>query len=189
MNEVLDGQVSMADLGMLSTKMFPEHSAPTEERTSKPSSRKSSASRTRKLPMCLCLSRGGGQNRDVCTPSWGHGPWPGGSMTREISECRKDERGLLWLPILPESAPLKFYLTINCGETQRDALPTMLSSVLENTVDPKYVLSPRACNGILVRAEKRGKALPPELDEALRAQRGAAHTMPEATETGKPSAP
>lgn len=34
----------------------------------------------------------------------------------------------------------------------------------------KYCLSPTACSGILRRAEKRGKSLPPELQAALEAQ-------------------
>ena len=33
-----------------------------------------------------------------------------------------------------------------------------------------YFLSPRACDGILSRSQRRGKPLPPELDAALRAQ-------------------
>ena len=36
----------------------------------------------------------------------------------------------------------------------------------------KYFLSPKACLGILRRAEKRGKSLPPELESALVAQAG-----------------
>jgi hypothetical protein len=34
-------------------------------------------------------------------------------------------------------------------------------------VEPKYYLSPRACKGILRRAEQRGRTLPPLLKEAL----------------------
>jgi hypothetical protein len=41
--------------------------------------------------------------------------------------------------------------------------------VLEDSVAPKYFLSPRACAGILRRAEKRGKKLPEHLEAALRA--------------------
>lgn len=42
----------------------------------------------------------------------------------------------------------------------------------------RFCLSPRACAGILSRAERRGKSLPPQLEEALRAQ--ASSTAPEA---------
>ena len=43
-----------------------------------------------------------------------------------------------------------------------------LFSVLEtNAVHPKYYLSAKACNGILSRAARRGKTLPPLLQQAL----------------------
>lgn len=44
-----------------------------------------------------------------------------------------------------------------------------LAEILEPNVAPKYYLSPRACRGILRRAEKRGRTLPPPLAAALRA--------------------
>ena len=44
-----------------------------------------------------------------------------------------------------------------------------LSQILEENVPAKYFLSPRACAGILRRAAKRGKSLPPLLEQALRA--------------------
>jgi hypothetical protein len=45
-----------------------------------------------------------------------------------------------------------------------------LSDVLEATgsVPQKFFLSRKACEGILRRAERRGKALPPALEAALR---------------------
>lgn len=45
-----------------------------------------------------------------------------------------------------------------------------LSQILEVDVPAKYFLSPKACQGILRRAEKRGKKLPPQLEMALRRQ-------------------
>ena len=43
-----------------------------------------------------------------------------------------------------------------------------LSQVLEKTsIAPRYYLSPKACAGIIRRAEKRGKSLPPQLARAL----------------------
>lgn len=42
-----------------------------------------------------------------------------------------------------------------------------LSEVLETEVARKYFLSPKACAGILRRAERRGKELPPHLKAAL----------------------
>lgn len=45
-----------------------------------------------------------------------------------------------------------------------------LSQILEEAPHPKYCLSPKACQGVLDRAERRGKILPEELKEALEYQ-------------------
>jgi hypothetical protein len=43
-----------------------------------------------------------------------------------------------------------------------------LSEILETgEVDPLFFLTPKACAGILRRAERRGKVLPPTLRQAL----------------------
>jgi len=60
----------------------------------------------------------------------------------------------------------------NILEWPNDAVVSSLSSVLEATVHPKYFLSARACAGILRRAQKRGKAIPPLLERSLRAAAG-----------------
>lgn len=57
--------------------------------------------------------------------------------------------------------------TPNTGECPRDVVESSLSSILEANAPEKYYLSARACLGILNRAEKRGKALPPMLWDAL----------------------
>jgi hypothetical protein len=44
--------------------------------------------------------------------------------------------------------------------------------VLQDEVPSKYFLSPKAARGILRRAEKRGRELPPHLLSALRAVAG-----------------
>ena len=44
-----------------------------------------------------------------------------------------------------------------------------LAEILEQDVAQKYYLSPRACRGILSRAERRGKSLPTHLRRALEA--------------------
>jgi hypothetical protein len=51
---------------------------------------------------------------------------------------------------------------------------SFLSQFLENTQDvpQRYLLSQKACEGIIRRARKRGKALPPKLLEALERQAG-----------------
>jgi hypothetical protein len=43
-----------------------------------------------------------------------------------------------------------------------------LSQILQDNVPAKYSLTPRACRGILARAAKRGRNLPPDLEAALR---------------------
>ena len=58
-------------------------------------------------------------------------------------------------------------LTLNTLEWPNDAVVCSLSQVLESHVDPKYCLSPRACLGVLRRAERRGRQLPPLLQQAL----------------------
>ena len=61
-------------------------------------------------------------------------------------------------------------LTRNIGESLNVVVESSLSQILEANVPEKYYLSSRACQGILRRAEARGKKLPPLLDQALRAQ-------------------
>ena len=63
--------------------------------------------------------------------------------------------------------------TLNSSEGQEQCLngvgESSLSRVLETGELPqKFYLSPKACQGILRRATKRGKALPPMLEQALR---------------------
>lgn len=58
-------------------------------------------------------------------------------------------------------------LTLNSSEWPSDAVACSLSQVLEAQVPSKYFLSRRACRGILRRAEKRGRELPPPLKQAL----------------------
>ena len=60
--------------------------------------------------------------------------------------------------------------TPNIGECPNVENVSILSSVLEAEVSESYYLSPKACSGILRRAEKRGKKLPPLLEAVLKAQ-------------------
>lgn len=78
------------------------------------------------------------------------GPWPSAGLLRS---------GTVYsIPNLPES--------LNA------AVACSLSQILEADVPAKYFLSPKACAGILRRAEKRGKTLPDALAAALRAVAG-----------------
>lgn len=71
--------------------------------------------------------------------------------------------------ILPEitSALHGGLLMLNIGESPRDAVESRLSWILEDNVPQRYYLSARACEGILSRASRRGKALPEILRTAL----------------------
>jgi hypothetical protein len=60
------------------------------------------------------------------------------------------------------------FLTLSTSEWHSDAAVCSLSDVLEIGVVPqRFFLSATACQGILRRAEKRGKKLPSALQEAL----------------------
>lgn len=66
--------------------------------------------------------------------------------------------------------------TLSTTEYHSDAVVSLLSGILETTGDhlPRYFLSPRACQGILRRAKRRGKELPGHLAAALAAVAGMA---------------
>ena len=57
--------------------------------------------------------------------------------------------------------------TLSISECHSDADVSLLSQVLDHSTPERYCLSPKACAGILRRAEKRGKELPPILNQAL----------------------
>lgn len=61
-------------------------------------------------------------------------------------------------------------MTRNTGESPNVAVVSRLSQILEETPHPKYSLSAKACQGILRRAERRGKKLPEILERVLTAQ-------------------
>ena len=67
-------------------------------------------------------------------------------------------------------ALLGAYMTHSFGESPNVAVASRLSQILEGNPHPKYSLSAKACQGILNRANKRGKELPKELKDALEAQ-------------------
>lgn len=55
----------------------------------------------------------------------------------------------------------------NTGESPNAAVESRLSQILEETPQEKYSLSAKACQGILRRAERRGKDLPEPLKTVL----------------------
>lgn len=170
MTEVLDGQVSLCDLGIWSGKMSPEPSVPTVEETSKPSLKKSSKLQNPPLPVCLCLKKGDGANPAASTMSWVSGVWPGGCTMLSSTELLNGEKEYHYWLTSEELQRRGLCLTLNLSEKPRKVIQTKLSQVLERNPDPKYNLSAKACRGILNRAERRGKKLPEALEQALRAQ-------------------
>lgn len=64
------------------------------------------------------------------------------------------------------------FMMLNTGPSHKGAKESILSQILEDTPHPKYYLSRTACLGILRRARKRGKELPPVLKQALEIQAG-----------------
>jgi len=68
------------------------------------------------------------------------------------------------------------FLTLSISEFPSAGAASSLSDILETgDLPPRYFLSPKACAGILRRAEKRGKELPDQLRRALEE---ATKTMP-----------
>ena len=169
MNEIMDGQVCLFGPDTASGKTSQELSAQMTEKTSKPSSRSSSKSANWTPLMCLCLKKGSGPKPGASSMSWGGGQLPIGCTTLNIGECRSAGNGLVFWPTSTDSPLRNCCLTLNIGETPRNPNPTKLSEIL-GEADEKYQLSAKACQGILNRAARRGKELPPELKAALEAQ-------------------
>ena len=69
-----------------------------------------------------------------------------------------------------DGALLTEFLTLNTGESPSVAVESTLSSILLEKAPKTYYLSAKACEGILRRAERRGKQLPPLLKLALEQQ-------------------
>ena len=61
-------------------------------------------------------------------------------------------------------------MTLNIGKCPNVERESTLLQILEDNAPEKYYLSAKACEGILRRAERRGKELPPILKEALKQQ-------------------
>ena len=59
------------------------------------------------------------------------------------------------------------FTTLSTGVCPKDVRESTLSQILDLNAQEKYSLSPRACAGIIRRAEKREKELPDMLREAL----------------------
>ena len=115
-------------------RMYQEHSAATEEKTSAQCWKNWPTSKNPKF-QSLDLRTESGQKQDLSAEM-------AGALRGELS-------------------------TLNTGECPSVAVESRLSWILEDNVPEKYYLSAKACQGILNRASRRGKALPEILRTAL----------------------
>ena len=94
--------------------------------------------------------------------------WQG--LPEKIASCSRqgaDGRTLV-VCLDPRAQSRGASLTPNISDWPNDAAVCSLSQVLERgSIPQRYFLSSTACAGILRRAEKRGTALPPALQQAL----------------------
>ena len=142
-NYECEGQISMFDLYDLDTwcgKTSPEPSAPIKAKISGSSSKKQQKLLT-KMPLFLDLR----ENRNG------------------------DQVGVFWET---DGQSLGGYMMHSFGESPKEERESHLSQILEVEQPPtyslkKYYLSPKACQGILNRAQRRGKKLPEILEQAL----------------------
>ena len=112
----------------------------TRERISKSCSKSLSKSQSQKRPRCLCLKKIGG-----------------GSGAPDVI------MGNRW------SIAYRVFDAKYWGVPQRRKRIHLVADFKDNAPE-KYYLSAKACEGILRRAERRGKELPPILKEALKQQ-------------------
>lgn len=133
----MDGQVTWLDLGISCGKTWSEPLAATKEKTSQPCSKRSSKSSSRTPPVLKCLKRAGLPGEGITMKWEDDGAWCGELTTR------------------------------NTGECPNAVVVSRLSQILEETPHPKYNLTQKACQGILRRAERRGKDLPKLLKAVL----------------------
>ena len=98
------------------------------------------------------------------------GVLPTGLTTLSSGAYRSEGEESAFSLITEDGQPTGYCLTLNTEEKPRIPILSKLSQILETDPDPKYRLSSKACRGILNRAARRGKELPPLLKAALEAQ-------------------
>lgn len=171
-------QVSMFSPDSWSGKTSLGLSVPMEVRTSGQSWKKLAGSQTQPLLFLDLRTKDDGQARESSSGTVFR--WPGGSMTHVGGESRRDGEGSASLPTSTDTQPPRYCSIVNWGEKPMVPVETKLSDILETNPDPKYNLSPKACQGILNRAARRGKELPEMLRAALERQ---AKAIPSETTT------
>lgn len=168
-----EGQMSIFDIfpqDMLFTKTSPAPLVQTRERTSDVSSKKLRKLQT-KTPLFLDLR--GGQSGVIQDSSWETDMTAfirllGEPTICNITDVHNADADYVFLLTSTGTQPENYYL--NCSEKPLIPKPSKLSQILEKNPDPKYNLSPKACQGILNRARRRGKKLPELLEKTLEMQ-------------------
>lgn len=175
-------QMSIFDLDICCGRTCLEHSVVTKEKTSELSWKKWQGLQ-KKESIFLDLRRENGQTQEsylgIITPLRGESSMPN---TGEF--LRGDEGFVLSQILMGIRQPKSFLTKINNTDQPTEENVTHLSQILELNPDPKYNLSPKACQGILNRAMKRGKKLPPMLEEALKQVIELSHTKTEKENLG-----
>lgn len=136
------------------------------EETSEQSWRKLQGWQTQPFLYLDCRKDKNGQPQDAYTEM--ALAWLGAYTTHSILECHSAGAESLLSQISTDGQHL--IASLNVSEKPSNPIPTKLSEVLEPSPDTKYFLSARACQGILNRANRRGKQLPKELQTALERQ-------------------
>jgi len=72
---------------------------------------------------------------------------------------------------------------------RRPSVPSTLSGVLEPSVSPRFFLSPQSAQGILRRADRRGRQLPAALDKTLRLLAVQAGPLPDPARSANQGSP
>lgn len=172
MTEALDGQVSLFGLGIWSGKMCQEHLAATSRTDSEisgPCWKKLCASQNRDFLFLDCRTSRSGQNREGSSAT--DGALLGEHTTLNTGVCRSADGVSAWWLTLTDTP--QGISSLNVSEEPNLLVYTKLSQILEEDPDPKYNLTPKACAGILRRAERRGKKLPGALKMVLELQSSA----------------
>lgn len=163
MTEALDGQVSLFDRDTWFGRTFLGLIVPTEERISPPCWKKLSASQNQPFLFLDCRTSRSGQKPEECSAT--DGASHGERTTPNTGEFHSADGVSAWWSILTD--PLQGISSLNVSEEPNLLVYTKLSQILEENPDPKYNRTPKACAGILRRAERRGKKLPEVLKAVL----------------------
>ena len=106
----------------------------------------------------------GEKTSDVCLKNWQESKTPKFQYLNLKSGCQVDVSN--FLVVVSHGEPTM----LNIGESPNEERESHLSWILETNPNPKYNLSPVACQGILRRATTRGKKLPELLEKVLKQQ-------------------